>query len=265
MLNLRGARCRRRVRAARKREDQPHDSVASSGRATTTTVTPPAGRPSWPLAHRPAGSKIPTCTGLGNLDRAAPDNPRTQAAPHTTREETRDRMNIDEIRHRKSAQIGAPLWVYENMDEWVAPVIRADPAALTRPPIVPTPAAAVRLFWGCFQAVSTIDHFEEMDVWLRYLEVVGFAGLDNAIQPDVPTVLYRAAPASRREGLSWTPSYVVAESSTRTVWADRQIPSPVWTAVVDPWRVLAVDNEFPEWLIDPRGLTIRRMPPIAVS
>lgn len=164
-------------------------------------------------------------------------------------------MNVGETVAHLRGKSGAPAGMYEVADRYGAPAIRTDPAALTRPPVVESHAQAVELFWTMFRGgVQSVDHYHEAHVWLAYLDALGFAGLDGAARPASPLVLYRAAPESKRDGLSWTSRYDVAGAFVESVWHDT--PSRVWGAIVEPWQILAAADDIPEYLVDTRGLRI---------
>jgi hypothetical protein len=77
-------------------------------------------------------------------------------------------------------------------------------------------------------------------------------------RPRLPRRLYRGADEAHRDGWSWTDDRAVAK------WfADRSMhhtPGRVWTAVVEPARLLArITTERPgeaEWVVDTDGLAI---------
>jgi hypothetical protein len=77
-------------------------------------------------------------------------------------------------------------------------------------------------------------------------------------RPRLPRRLYRGADEAHRDGWSWTDDRAVAK------WfADRPMhhtPGRVWTAVVEPARLLArITTERPgeaEWVVDTDGLAI---------
>ena len=99
--------------------------------------------------------------------------------------------------------------------------------------------------------------------WLYLFWLVGCYTVDGkrAPRPEQPLTLYRGAPRESQDGWSWTDDRDVAQ------WfADRfpdmpdRLPSFVWTATVEPWRLFCRNHEDArgesEYVIDTSDLEI---------
>jgi hypothetical protein len=100
--------------------------------------------------------------------------------------------------------------------------------------------------------------------WLHLFAMAGYTidGDDRAVpaqRPAQPTALYRGAPASHRGRMAWT------SSLERAWWFARRWPhlgpASVWTAQVEPWRLLAACNgrNEGEFVINPEDLAITQV------
>lgn len=131
--------------------------------------------------------------------------------------------------------------------------------------------------WACRRFVgdvwSACDHPEnavEKELWLA---AFGWAGYTvdgrGAERPDAPLVLYRGASFERRYGMSWTDDIKVAHFFAKEWRVARAHPGVVWTATVEPWRLLAHNAKQregePEYVIDTSGLAVSEYVPVVAA
>lgn len=102
--------------------------------------------------------------------------------------------------------------------------------------------------------------------WLGLFEHVGYAANgEPAIRPAAPIQLWRGAPAQYRDSWTWTDERGLAQQFA-TLRANRWADSVLWTATVEPWRLLAFrqDGYFVgdwmgpgrEFVVNTEGLSI---------
>lgn len=198
---------------------------------------------------------------------------------------------IDKRRRRKATRTGFPLEAFERLDAACTPAIRGDLKSLIPPAL--SAEDAVAAFWQAWFYLSEVDRTAELDVWIRYARAVGWAGRDGQPRPDAAIQLYRGAPESSANGLSWTPDRAVAAEFARTadfpgdcvlgrVRADATTAAEharagkgiVWAISAPPEALLGVQREpvgdghggigsvYEEYLVDVDGLEVA---PFAVA
>lgn len=111
-------------------------------------------------------------------------------------------------------------------------------------------------------AVEYPDRELPWDQWAKLFTLAGYT-VDGEPQerPAHPMRLYRAAPEPDRSGHSWSESRTVAEAFLQVRGRSRFQPV-VWTALVEPWRLLARLGDArpgePQYVVETSGLTIER-------
>ncbi|UUV32345.1 hypothetical protein NQK81_02505 [Amycolatopsis roodepoortensis] len=96
------------------------------------------------------------------------------------------------------------------------------------------------------------------DRWRTLFAAAGYTDDGPRVpRPTQPLRLYRGSVADRRADWSWTDSRDVARTYAAGGFGDR-LPGAIWTAMVEPARVLArnTDREESEYVIDTEGLQI---------
>lgn len=112
------------------------------------------------------------------------------------------------------------------------------------------------------QAWSIAEYPEDAlgcDLWLELFDLAGFTVDGKAApRPTQPLTLYRGAPEDRRARMAWTDS--VDEAQRFATGLRTRETGELWTATVEPWRLLTVDNGRTEHehVINPDGLEIIR-------
>lgn len=98
------------------------------------------------------------------------------------------------------------------------------------------------------------------DLWLELFDIAGFT-IDGkaAPRPSQSLTLYRGAPPERRARMAWTTSVDLAQRFATEGLRGRET-GELWTAAVEPWRLLTVDNGRTEHehVINPDDLEIIR-------
>lgn len=118
------------------------------------------------------------------------------------------------------------------------------------------------LYNGCPNPMRALPR----ETWRELFEHVGYtADGEPVIRPVDSLRLWRGAPADYRDSWSWTDDRELAQRFA-TLRARRWADSTVWTAVVEPWRLLAFmlggyaigdwAGSGREYVVNTEGLTI---------
>lgn len=101
------------------------------------------------------------------------------------------------------------------------------------------------------------DAYLDPDDWRSLFDEAGYT-VDGvrAAYPDQPVQLWRGSVPERRDHWSWTDDRTVAVRYASGGF--RRQPGKLWTATVDPWRLLAqnTDRAEAEYVVDTDGLDI---------
>lgn len=97
----------------------------------------------------------------------------------------------------------------------------------------------------------------DWDTWSDLFDLAGYT-VDGvrAVKPTEPIRLYRGAPEEGRGGAAWSADPEVARRFAE--WIRGRRPGVVWTALVEPWRLLCLitGRQEDEYVVDTEGLVI---------
>jgi hypothetical protein len=125
-----------------------------------------------------------------------------------------------------------------------------------------TPAAATAHVGGAWSAVAFPEDCLDRETWVELFGDAGYT-VDRvpAPRPTEPLRLYRGAPVSRRDRMSWTDDLATARRfASGEMWGTE--PDTVWTALVEPSRLLCANLDGRgerEYIIDTDGLAIEQL------
>lgn len=115
---------------------------------------------------------------------------------------------------------------------------------------------------GSLWSVAEFPESYLRNEWIDVFELAGYCvdGLPSP-RPAEPLTLYRGATPEGKTGMSWTDDHEIARRfASGELWG-RQTPGVLWTAKVEPWRLLCRNHEDgrheAEYVIDPAGLEVR--------
>lgn len=104
------------------------------------------------------------------------------------------------------------------------------------------------------------DAYLDRATWRELFELAGYTC--DGVPAERPTevfTLYRGSVSERRDHWSWTDDIAVARGYAQGTAARRPSDGVVWTAQVEPWRLLArnLNRSEAEYVVDTDGLLIR--------